>query len=155
MQEHFLKLWKSNDIPIGVRVLTFATSIRWIGWGFAESLIPIFLFSFGHSHANAGILKSFYDIAFIIALPLIGVLADRMRGTTLILIGLGLYVFVGTGYLLAGITGLVIFIVIARFFNGIGYAFDSVGRETYFRRHTPKEKLATVFGYFDSFASFW
>ena len=155
MQEHFLKLWKSNDIPIGVRVLTFATSIRWIGWGFAESLIPIFLFSFGHSHANAGILKSFYDIDFIIALPLIGVLADRMRGTTLILIGLGLYVFVGTGYLLAGITGLVIFIVIARFFNGIGYAFDSVGRETYFRRHTPKEKLATVFGYFDSVADFW
>ncbi|MEI8223792.1 MAG: MFS transporter [bacterium] len=155
MKEHLIKLWNSNDIPIGVRVLTFATSIRWIGWGVAESLIPVFLFTFGHSYANAGILKSFYDIAFILAIPLIGVLADRMRGTTIILIGLSFYIFVGTGYYLAGLTGLVIFIIIARFMNGLGYAFDSVGRETYFRRHTPKEKLATVFGYFDSVGIFW
>lgn len=155
MKGYLSRFLTSHDIPVGVRILTLATSIRWIGWGFAESLIPVFLFTLAQSHADAGILKSFYDLSFIIALPLIGVLADRMRGTTLVMMGMVLYLFVGTGYLLAGLTGYVVFVIIARLINGVGYAFDSIGRETYFRRHTPKEKLATAFGYFDSVADFW
>jgi MFS family permease len=153
--ETIRNMWNKNDIPIGVRVLTLATSIRWFGWGFAETLIPVFIFSFAHSYAQTGLLKSAYDVAFIIALPIVGIFADRVRGTSIILLGLSFYFIVGTSYFLAGISGMVIFIVIARFFNGIGYAMDSVGRETYFRRHTPKEKLATVFGYFDTIGDFW
>jgi MFS family permease len=148
-------LWKRDEISFGVRVLTWATSIRWIGWGFAESLIPVFLFHFAKTYASTGLLRGVYDIAFILIMPILGVLADRMRATTLILIGLSLYLVVGSGYLLAGLTGFAIWIVIARFVNGVGYALDSIGRQTYFQRHTPKEKLATVFGYFDTFANFW
>ncbi len=155
MEYLFSRFLHKSEIPKGVRVLTWATSIRWIGWGFAESLIPVFLFTFASGYAQTGLLKSAYDIAFILVLPIVGVLADRVRSTTLIVIGLLLYVFVGTGYLFAGLTGMVIFIIIARFFNGIGYAMDAVGRETYFRRNTPKEKLATVFGYFDTVGTFW
>ncbi len=147
--------FREKDISSGTRVLAAATATRWIGWGFAESLIPIFIFSFAGSYAAAGLIRSSYELALIIALPIIGLLADRIRATTLILIGLSLYVIVGTGYLLAGLTGLAIFIVIARFFNGIGYGLDAVGRETYFRRHNSSGKLATVFGYFDSVANFW
>jgi MFS family permease len=66
-----------------------------------------------------------------------------------------LYLFIGAGYFLAGATGLVVFIIIVRFINGVSFATDAVGRETYFRRHTPSGKLATVFGYFDSVANFW
>ena len=153
--ETIRKMWNKDDIPVGVRVLTLATSIRWFGWGFAETLIPIFLFSFAHSYAQTGLLKSAYDVAFIITLPIVGMFADRVRGTSIILIGLSLYFIVGTSYFLAGVSGMAIFIVIARFFNGIGYAMDSVGRETYFRRHAAKEKLATVFGYFDTIGDFW
>ncbi|MDB4984746.1 MAG: hypothetical protein JWM20_925 [Patescibacteria group bacterium] len=148
--------WNNQDgIPRGVRVLTWATSVRWIGWGFAESLIPVFLFAFAKTYASAGLLRGVYDIAFILVMPILGVLADRMRATTLIIIGLSLYLVVGSGYLLAGVTGLAIWIVIARLANGIGYAFDGIGRETYFQRHAAKEKLATVFGYFDTIANFW
>jgi MFS family permease len=141
--------------PEGVRVLTYATAVRWFGWGFAESLIPIFIFSFCHSYTQAGLIKSSYDIVFILTLPLAGMAADRFKATSLILLGLMLYIFVGISFLLAGITGLIIFLVIARGLNGFTYALDAVGRETYFMRYVPHEKIASVFGYFDSISNFW
>lgn len=148
-------LWNSKEIPYGVKVITRITSIRWFGWGFAETLIPVLLFSFGSSFAEAGLLKASFDIAFILALPIIGILADRVRATTLILVGACLYLFVGLGYFLAGVTGLVIFIVLARLINGVSWGLDVVGRETYIMRHAEKNKVATVFGYFDTIANFW
>lgn len=138
-----------------MRVLTLATSIRWVGWGFAEALLPIFIYSLSSTFAEAGLIRSTYEIGLILALPLIGIAADRVRASTLVLIGLFIYFFIGASYLLAGITGMVVFIMIARFTNGIAYALDSVGRATYLRRHTAPEKVATVFGYFDTVANFW
>ena len=155
MKEYILKLWDSGEIPAEAKLLTRITSIRWIGWGFAESLIPVFLYSFGHSYADAGLLRSAYDIAFIIALPLVGVFADQMRATTLVLIGLFLYLFCGASYFFAGMTGFAIFVVLARALNGVAFSLDVVGRNTCIRRHTPSSKLATVFGYFDMVANFW
>ncbi len=155
MQKYILRFWNTDEIPYAAKVLTAVTSIRWIGWGFAEALVPILLYSFGHTYAQAGLLRSAYDIAFIIALPLVGVAADRMRATSLVLGGLFLYLFVGVAYLLAGTTGAVIFIVLARGITGVAYAFDAVGRSTCIRRHTPPESLATVFGYLDTVSNFW
>ncbi|MES2930755.1 MAG: MFS transporter [Patescibacteria group bacterium] len=155
MKRNLSHLFNNKGIPKGVKVFTLATSIRWFGWGFAETLIPIFLYSFSGTFAEAGLLRSTYDIGLILALPLIGIAADRVRASTLVLIGLFMYFFIGASYLLAGLTGMVMFIIIARFTNGIAYAFDSVGRSAYFRRHTPSEKVATVFGYFDTIANFW
>lgn len=155
MKKHILQFWNTKEIPYPVKVLTAVTSIRWIGWGFAESLLTIFIFSFGHTFAQAGLLRSTYDIAFIIALPIVGVFADRMRATTLVLIGLILYLFVGVAYLLSGVMGAAIYIVLARGINGVAYAFDGVGRNTCIRRHTPPSKLATVFGFLDTISNFW
>jgi MFS family permease len=149
------RFFNTNDIPVGSRLITTITAIRWAGWGFAETLIPILIYSLTSTFAQAGLLRSTYDIGLILTLPIIGVIADKVKATTIILVGLVLYLFVGTSYLLAGTAGLVIFIVIARSLNGVSYALDSVGRETYFRRHTPVEKIATVFGYFDTVANFW
>lgn len=142
-------------IPNGVKTLTHVTAIRWVGWGFAESLVPIFFFSFGSSYAQAGLLRSTYDIVFILVLPLVGMAADRFRATSLIALGLLGYTLIGVSYFLAGITGLVFFVILARGLNGLTFALDSVGRETYFRRHVSRESLATMFGYFDSVANFW
>ncbi len=144
-----------TPIPRGVRVLTYATAIRWVGWGFAEALLPVFIFSFGSTYAEAGLLRSVFDIVFILTLPIIGMAADRSRATSLVLIGLALYPLVGISYFLAGATGIAFFIVFARGLNGVTYAFDAVGRETYFRRHTSPKALATIFGYFDSISNFW
>ena len=155
MNRYIRKYWNTDDIPTEAKVLTTVTSIRWIGWGFAESLIPVFLYSFGHTFAQAGLLRSSYDIAYILALPLVGVLADRMRATSLVLIGIVGYLFVGTAYLFAGLTGFAIYIVIARVANGVSYAFEGVGRSTCIRRHTPQSMLATVFGYIDTVGDFW
>ena len=40
------KFFKEGDISKGTRILTIATSIRWVGWGVTETLIPIFIFSY-------------------------------------------------------------------------------------------------------------
>lgn len=151
----FLDSLFKTKIPIGIKILSRATAIRWMGWGFAESLLPIFFFSFGASYAQAGLLRSTYDIVFILALPIVGMAADRFRATSLILLGMIGTIFIGVSYFLAGVTGFIFFAIIARGLNGLTFALDSVGRETYFRRHASKETLATMFGYFDSVASFW
>lgn len=105
--------------------------------------------------AEAGLLRSVYDIVFILALPVVGMAADRFRATSLILIGLALYPLIGISYFLAGITGVAFFIVFARGMNGLTYAFNAVGRETYFRRHDSSKTLATIFDYSDSISNFW
>ncbi len=141
-----------REIPHASRVVTAVVAIYWIGWGFAEALIPVMLFSFGGSFAGAGILRSTYDIAYIFAMPIVGLYADKFRATSLLLVGLWMYVFIGSSYFLAGVTGLAIFIVLARFVNGVSYSLMSVGREAFFRRHSPAEKLGAVLGYFDTVA---
>jgi MFS family permease len=143
------------NLDSGVKTITYATAVRWAGWGFAESLIPVLIFSFSKTYAEAGLLRSVYDIAFIVALPIVGLAADRFRASALIMLGLALYTLVGLFYFLAGLTSIATFIIIARLLNGVTYALDSVGRGTYFRRHSPSNRLASVFGYFDSITIFW
>ena len=141
--------------PLGIRIVTIATSVRWAGWGFAESLLPVFIFSFSRSYAEAGLIRAAYDVSFILALPVIGMAADRFKASSIIMVGLLLYTFIGASYFLAGVTGMVLFVVLGRFLNGITFAMDSVGRGTYFRRNASDGKLATIFGYFDTIANFW
>ncbi len=148
-------IFPDGDIPRDIKLLTWATTIRWVGWGFVESLIPIFLFSFAHSYAETGLLRSIYDIAFILAIPLVGLLIDKISARTVLIIGLCMYPFIGFSYFWAGVTGMSLFIVIGRLLNGIGYAFDNVGRSTYFRRHAPSKIISTVFGYFDTVTTFF
>jgi MFS family permease len=115
----------------------------------------VFIFSFAHNYAATGLIGSAYDFAFIMALPIVGFAADVFPTTALIALSLGLYPLVGLSYFLAGALGLVVFVVVARLTNGVLYALDYVGRETYFRRHVDKRKLATALGYFDSIANLW
>ncbi|NTU66864.1 MAG: MFS transporter [Candidatus Moranbacteria bacterium] len=122
---------KPKDVPKGVRMITLITSIRWMGWGFAESLIPVFLFSFGKTYAEAGLLKSVLDVSLIVSMLFAGLIADSISATAMIAVGLVIYIFIGLGYWMAGVTGLVVFILFARIMNGISYALDSVGREAY------------------------
>lgn len=136
-----------KELPKGIKLLAWATSIRWFGWGFFEALLPIFLFYFAHTYAETGILASTYDILFLLALPIVGILADSIASRTIIIIGLLTYPFISMSYFFAGITGLALLVVIAKGLNGIGYAFDGVGRNTYIRRHSPPSKVSSAFGY--------
>ena len=146
---------KISEIPKDIRLMTYATTIRWIGWGFVEALIPIFLLAFTSTYAETGWLKSSYDIAYLIAAPIVGALTDKMSARIIIFIGLAMYPFIGLSYYLAGVFGMIGFVILARILNGIGYAFDSIGRATYIRRHVPQEKTSTIFGYFDAVTTFW
>lgn len=142
-------------ISHGVRLISIATTIRWFGWGLVEAMIPIFWFTFADSYAETGFLSSIYSIVFFIALPFASVLADKISARTIILIGLCLYPAIGLGYFLAGATGLVAFIVIVRIINGAAFAFDSVGRGAYIRRHSAKAEISGTLGYFDTITNSW
>lgn len=142
-----------KSLPIGIRIFTWATAIRWMSWGFVEAVVPVFIFSFTASFAEAGLLRSIYNIVFMLTLPFVGMLADKISARVIVMIGLLLYPFIGLSYFFAGFMGLAAFIVIARVINGVAYAFDSVGRGAYFMRMAPKNKVSSAFGYFDTVTS--
>ena len=141
-----------KDLPEGVKLLAWARTVRWVGWGFGESLIPIFLFTFATSYAEAGLFSSILEIAALMALPIIGMLADRIPAKFLVIAGLLVYPFVGISYFLAGMTGMALFIVIARVANGISWSLDTTGTDTYYRRVTSRLHLASSFGYIEALA---
>ncbi len=58
-----------EHIPQGIRTMTLARGLRWLGWGLCETLIPVLIFSFSHTFVEAGIFRSIYDIVFLISLP--------------------------------------------------------------------------------------
>ena len=139
----------------GVRLITWSTSVRWFGWGLSELFIPIFILSFSTNFLEAGLISSVYELIFLLSIPIAGFLADKIKIKKLLLISLIIYVFIGLGYFLAGLTGAVIFLIVARALNGMSYCFDEVGRETYILRHSPKNRVSRIFGRFDFITTFW
>ncbi len=143
------------SVPKGVRLVSQAVAILWFSWGFVEALIPIFLLSFTNSYAETGLLKSIFNISFLLTLPVAGMLADRVASRTLIIIGFLIYPLVGLNYFLAGYTGIVLFIVATRTLNGFCSAIATVGNATYIRLHTANDKISSAFGYFETVANSW
>ncbi len=145
----------AEEAPKGVRLITLATSVRYFGWGLGEAFIPVFLLFFVDSFLKVGILASIYDVAFFLAIPLAGYLADNIKAKRMIMAGLIIYIFIGLGYFLAGLTSMLIFLILARALNGISYSLDQVARDTYIMKHVPKNKESRTFGNFDFITTFW
>lgn len=142
-----------KSFPEGVRLFMWSRLVRWLGWGFGEALIPVFIFSMSVSYAEAGLMGAIYSLALVLALPIVGALADRMSAKTLILAGLLAYPLVGLGYFLAGVTGVAAFIILARGINGITWALEGTGIDTYYRRTTNRACLSSSFGYIETWAN--
>ena len=136
-------------LPDGVRIVAWARAIRWAGWGFGEGLIPVFILLFSHTFAEAGLIRSTYEIASLMSLPLIGAWADRVSARRIILLSLLFYPLVGISYFVAGIATMPLFIVLARGFNGILWEMENIGVATYYRRIAVRKNIATSFGYMD------
>jgi len=146
------ELMRQKDLPYGVRVFAWARAIRWIGWGFGETLLPVFIILFSKSFAEAGFFSSSVDIAGLISLPFIGLWADKVPARRLILWSLILYPIVGASYFLAGALGLSIYVVIARVANGVTWELENVGIETYYRRIIDRTHIAASFGYIETWS---
>ncbi len=144
---------QADSIPLGVKLIAWSRTVRWVGWGFGEALIPIFIFSFSHTFAEAGLFRSVVDVIGLLALPIIGMWVDRTSARRLILISLLIYPLVGIGYFLAGITGLAIFIVLARAVNGFVWQLEDIGVGTYYRRLSARGIIGSAFGYIDTFSN--
>src|SRR4051812_14291641 len=82
----------------GIKILAKARAIRWMGWGFGEALIPVFIAQFASSFTQMGFVSSILELVSIASLPLIGLLADRTPSKRLILLSLLLYPLVGLSY---------------------------------------------------------
>jgi MFS family permease len=142
----------NNELPYGVRVFAWARAMRWIGWGFGEALLPVFIILFSKSFAEAGFFSSSVDIAGLISLPFIGLWADKVSAKRLILWSLILYPIVGISYFFAGLFGLAVYIVIARIANGVTWELENVGIETYYRRTINSDHIAASFGYIETWS---
>ena len=143
----------NHPLPHGIRLLAYARAIRWVGWGFGEALIPVFIVSFSHTFAQMGLFSSTVKLAALISLPVIGMMADRMPAKHLVLASLVLYPLVGINYFLAGSLVSAVFIVLARAINGVTWELENVGIETYYRRTAHHTKIATLFGYLDTWSN--
>jgi MFS family permease len=140
----------------GIKLLTASTAVRWFGWGLGETFIPVFLLLFsGTSFFVTGLLASVYYVVFFLFIPFAGTFADNYKAKYLILFGLFIFVFIGLGYFFAGVSQMIIFLIIARGLTGIADSLDQTGREAYFIRHSSKKKESEVFGYLDKIAIFW
>ncbi len=139
-------------LPRGIRLLAWARAIRWIGWGFGEALLPVFILLFSNTFAEMGLISASVEISGLVCLPLIGMWADRVPARRLVLWSLILYPLVGISYFLAGVWGTAIFIVIARIINGFTYELENIGIATYYRRETSEKKIAASFGYIETWS---
>ncbi|HEX8994249.1 MAG TPA: MFS transporter [Candidatus Paceibacterota bacterium] len=156
MDELFGRLFAFDhlrDVPAGIKRVTLSRTIRWFGWGLGESLIPIFLLTFSTSFTEAGMLKSIYDAIFLIALPIVSMFADMLTSRMLLIIALIVYPFIGLSYFVAGLTGMVFFIIFARGLNGVAWCVDTIGVDTYVRRTAGPHSAAAAFGYVESIAN--
>ncbi len=144
-----------KEVDKGIRLLTLSTSVRWFGWGLGDTFIPVFFLLFAGGFFETGLLASIYYITFFLFIPFAGMFADNFKAKYLILFGLLIYVLIGLGYFLAGMTGMIVFLIVARGLNGVSFSLDQIGRESYFIRHTSKKKGSSVFGYFDKITGLW
>jgi len=147
-----MKLFK--DVHPGVKLITLATSIRWTSWAIIDPILPIFLYTLVQSYGGTGIFRSTYNLIFILCLPIVGHIANRVSAKYIIIAGLCFYPFISLSYYAAGVWGLAIFAILAKALNAIGYSLDDTGRCAYFRRHMPKNG-GKAFGYFETVTSIW
>lgn len=137
----------------GIKTLAYARALRWVGWGLGEAVIPIFILKFSDSFVQMGMFSSMVELSALVCLPIIGMLADKTSAKKLILLSLVLYPLVGVGYFLAGVLAAGVFIVLARIINGLTWELENVGVETYYRRASHHSKIATSFGYLDTWSN--
>ena len=147
-------LVRLKAIPHGVKLITWARTIYWFGWGFGETLLPVYILMFSASLTEAGLVNAGYDVMFLLSVPLVGIIADAVSAKMLLIIGLLLYPFIGISYYLAGGTGLILFIILGRATNGLSSSIYTIATDTYIRRTTPHSTVASAFGYIASMSNF-
>src|SRR4051812_23862015 len=104
--------FRTRDLSRGVRLVAAARAIRWIGWGFGEALLPIFFVQFSSSLTEAGLLQATMQMVFLIIFPLVGMLADTFPARTLLIAAALFYPFIGLSFYVAGISGLILFVIL-------------------------------------------
>jgi len=144
-----------GEIDKGIKLLTLSTSVRWFGWGLGETFIPVFLLLFSGSFFETGLLTSSYYLIYFLTVPFAGMFADRFSAKKLILFGGIIYVFVGLGYYWAGVSGMILFVILTRGLNGVSASIDQIARESYIIRHSAKKDESKIFGRFDRIANSW
>ena len=133
-----------------VKIVSISTAVLWFGWGFGESLIPVFLYQFAHTYAETGLLKSIYNIVALLITPVIGYYASKISIKKMMLWGIIFYFMVAVNYYFAGALAMAVFVVIARAINGLAWPLTCVSRESYICKYTPHRKMAQAFGFFDT-----
>ncbi|MFB6141051.1 MAG: MFS transporter [Halosimplex sp.] len=81
--------------------LFVATGAAMLGFGLIEPIMPLYAKSLGASGVILGLIFAGFAVARGIFAPIMGRLSDQYGRKRILLIGLGLYVFLSGGYILA------------------------------------------------------
>ncbi len=142
----------TSKIHPAVRNVGYATAIRYFGWGFAELLIPIFIFSFVNNYTETGLVSSAYNISAVLVLPLISSVADRWGMKKILKISLFLYPLLALSYFFAWIWQVTFFLILAKWINGISFSLYAVGEKTVARTYA-SNSVGSNIGFMESMAN--
>ncbi len=134
-------------LPRGIRLIAYATGIRWIGWGMCEALIPVIAFSITGTYAGAGILAGISNTIFFVFFIPVGILFDRADIRKVLIAGLLLFMISSTGYFFAGMTRLAYFFVIAEIATAFAILIDVIGRSAYIRKTALFGGMSSAYGF--------
>lgn len=118
------------------------------GWGFADPYFSIYLSGFGDNYALIGLFQTVLLVITVITLIPAGELLDRTSHRTLVNGAKWLYVFVGSGYIIAGITHSTPVLLMTLVLNGLLIPFVWTGTSATLRTFVTKKDATLLYGLF-------
>lgn len=128
-------------------ILLFVTSVCFCSASeMLNVVLPLYVTEdLGKTAAVSGLMTTFYTIASAVSRPVNGLLTDRLRRRTVMVIGCGLYAM---GIFLCGFIPMLVTAFCCRMLQGVGYSAASTANMAASNDVIPKEHLAEGVGYF-------
>lgn len=119
-----------------------------MGWGFADPYFSVYLSIFGDNYALIGLFQTVLLVITVITLIPAGELLDRTSHRTLVNGAKRLYVLVGSGYIIAGVTQSTPLLLVTLALNGLLIPFVWTGTSASLRMAVTKKNATLIYGLF-------
>jgi len=137
-----------HPLPVGIKLICLVLFARFVGWGFIDPYLSLFVMDFGVGYTGVGVFFSLmYLVAIITVVPLLR-LADRVKDARLMEDGEIIYLVVVLLFVLAGLFKSIPLLLGAFLLAGPGNSLIIVGGESYIRRHDSHSKKSTLFSFY-------
>jgi MFS family permease len=141
-REKVLSAWKT--LSPGFKRYLIVAGIFSLGY-FSFSFLLLRAYSVGFSIAHIVLLYALFNIAFVLAAPVVGRLGDRIGRTRIVVLGYAIYLVMSVGFALATAQWQVILLFVA---YGVFFSVDEAQSKAFIADLEP-ERRATAIGVYD------